>query len=135
MADLLSLPRELRDQIYNYLHEKIALRWYYVPSNFPESQGLNPIYDIQIEQAPLISVLLTHSRLKEEYVESVIFKRLSATLRLQSTKQNLLYFPNSDDQSFVRHPECKAGQLLRRITHLNVLVDCGNIGGTFMFPG
>lgn len=67
---LLTIPREIRNQIYNYLHKSIELRTV-------ESFGTTKVI-AGIPNAPLMSVLLTHSQLHDEYRESDPFKNVAA---------------------------------------------------------
>jgi hypothetical protein len=68
---LLTLPREVRNLIYGYLTREVELR------------GIDKIGDkptiVTIGNAPYVNVLLTHSRLHEEYKESSRFSQVSAT--------------------------------------------------------
>ena len=67
---LLTVSREIRDRFYSYVYRKLQL--YHTPLHDVESK-----IDIRLENAPLISVLLTHSRLRAEYTQSPSFKELS----------------------------------------------------------
>ncbi|KAJ4314150.1 hypothetical protein N0V94_006609, partial [Neodidymelliopsis sp. IMI 364377] len=70
---LLALPREIRNQIYTYLHQPLQFRW---------EINKHDVHcaTISVSQAPIPSVLQTCTRLRDEYQESPIFRNLSATL-------------------------------------------------------
>lgn len=70
---LLTIPREIRDQIYGYLYCKLELR--HAPLQDLEAVRLT------VTNAPIISVLLTHSRLRDEYSESRWFRYLSLNIQ------------------------------------------------------
>jgi hypothetical protein len=63
---LLTLPREIRDSIYSHLRHEVVLRCQY------ES--------LQLQNAPIVAVLLTHSQLYHEYKETDYYKNLSCKL-------------------------------------------------------
>jgi hypothetical protein len=121
MAHLLTIPREIRDLIYGYLTQERNFylereRCYY---------GSKEV-DVQVKNAPLLSVLLSHSRLKEEYMESTAFKRLSITLRMSPV------YPGPDEP---RDPSSFLGwdtalkqaysRMLEHVTQVTVFVNCG----------
>jgi hypothetical protein len=67
---LLTVPREIRDQIYSHLHRKIQL--HHTPL-----RDVALRIDVSLKNTPLISVLLMHPRLRAEYTQSPSFKKLS----------------------------------------------------------
>ena len=67
---LMTLPREVRDNIYSYLRHKVMLR---VPTEH-RTQAL------QVKNAPIVAVLLTHSQLYHEYKDADCFKNLTGWL-------------------------------------------------------
>ena len=74
---LLTIPREIRNEIYSYLHQRITFqdRLY---RKLTDGRNLDAVFCF--ENAPLINVLLTHSRLYDEYKESDCFRIPSAVL-------------------------------------------------------
>jgi hypothetical protein len=79
MANLLTLPREIRDQIYTYLTRDLTVQWHRGIDDWKST--LETTVDIEIKDAPLFHVLLTPSQLRDEYLESTVFKRFSIMLR------------------------------------------------------
>ena len=73
---LLMIPREIRDQIYSYLHTSIRLH----DTSLPHRHGLHREPSLLLTNVPSLSVLLTHSRLREEYTE--VFRSNDITLRI-----------------------------------------------------
>lgn len=69
---LLTLPREVRNLIYENLTRTLELR------------GIKKIGDsltmVFLTNAPYVNLLLTHSRLHDEYKESDAFQKLSVTV-------------------------------------------------------
>jgi hypothetical protein len=64
---LLGIPRELRDTIYDYLHEE------------RHELNIETKYNavVGLRNCPLVNVLLVHSQLREEYLESRCFRNIS----------------------------------------------------------
>ena len=69
---LLILPREVRNLIYEYLTREVELRGIAKFGDFPVIVALH--------NAPYINILLTHSRLHDEYKDSSAFLELAATV-------------------------------------------------------
>jgi hypothetical protein len=63
---LLTLPREVRDNIYSYLHHEVS-------RNYRN-------WRLQLKNAPIVAVLLTHSRLYYEYQDADCYKDLDCVL-------------------------------------------------------
>jgi hypothetical protein len=90
---LLTLPRELRDHICSYLHEEGSFQWddwkhidtfKYGPSPLVFAMKSDPEYSISHllwQEFPLHSLLLTHSRLRDEYLASPLFTNICITIR------------------------------------------------------
>lgn len=74
---LLALPRELRNEIYNYLHCEIRFSGYLRSS--PADHTVFSVY-LLTENAPLLSVLLVNNQIRCEYLESKCFADLRATI-------------------------------------------------------
>lgn len=69
----LSLPREIRDQIYSYLHQPLQLRWEL------NKQDIH-CATIEVPKAPISAVFRTCTRLHDEYRESRLLRTLAATI-------------------------------------------------------
>ncbi|KAJ8112735.1 hypothetical protein OPT61_g4966 [Boeremia exigua] len=72
---LLTLPREIRDEIYGYLHQRLE----------PKSMQ---VFQVTVSNAPLLPVLLTHSRLHEEYLQADCFRNLAAIVQCRYEHPN-----------------------------------------------
>ena len=70
---LLSLPREIRNQIYSYLHQPLQMRW---------ELNKHDVHcvAINVPKAPIPSVFRTCTRLHDEYLESRLLRTLAATI-------------------------------------------------------
>jgi hypothetical protein len=85
---LLNLPREIRNNIYRYLHHPVEadclVDEVVVDGLLWKDEGVPGILEIQVtvEQAPIVDVMLVHSRIYEEYRESLMFKNYSATFKI-----------------------------------------------------
>ncbi|KAE8863499.1 hypothetical protein PTNB73_06706 [Pyrenophora teres f. teres] len=94
-AHLLTLPRELRDEIYTYLSHDLILE------EIPKAGGVHA----KIYRAPILNVLLVHSTLHEEYLASDIFKQLTITVHreLRPSKAALMKAQLGGALAHVRH--------------------------------
>lgn len=79
----LTLPREIRNQIYSYLHRTLELRGI-------ERIGPSQVF-VRLENVPYPSIYCVHSRLHDEYHESGPIKSLSALIFNR---------PRGDDKKF-----------------------------------
>lgn len=70
---LLSLPREIRDQIYSYLHQPIQMRWEINKQNIHCAT-------LKVPKAPIAAMFRTCTRMHDEYRESHLMRNLAATL-------------------------------------------------------
>lgn len=83
--------------------------------------------EIEVHHCPLLSVLLTHSRLSEEYKESSAFKDPSATLRSQrhGRPEGALDDKNFFGSGKILNPV--AQNLMKHVTRLQIFYDCGEV--------
>jgi hypothetical protein len=124
---LLGLPRELRDEIYSYLHHETCL-----DPNWPRCLLLG---DIQMEKiksiysifkVPIVNLLLVNAQIKTEYTESDCLKDLSVTTYINvdptSYQSTWMPFDNTKEEE-----ECRArsGDALGHVRRLNVHFLCG----------
>jgi hypothetical protein len=127
MAHLLTIPREIRDRIYTYLTQD--RNFYLRRDQRPIGSDLSREVDVHVKQAPLLSVLLTHSRLKEENLESAAFKGLSMTLQMTPENDNE-DAPERDLKSFIGLDTSFSpiyNRMLAKVTSITVFVDCGDV--------
>lgn len=80
---LLTLPREIRDKIYSFLHRDIKFKGPLYSKAEGNDRRYNAVH-FRLRNAPLVNVLLTHSQLRNEYATADCFRRLSAVLRFGS---------------------------------------------------
>lgn len=121
---LLTIPREIRDLFYDYLHKRADVHW-------KVDEGTVCCAKIEIDEAPLLNVLLTCSRLRDEYLEGRLFAKRDATICM--IHEGLYYEPRSqahfDIASTLR---CKQGvqpqdrdtlvRILGPVQHLLILI-------------
>jgi hypothetical protein len=88
-AHLLTIPRELRDQIYSYLTHSFQRTW------MSQDQRFSCV--IRYENAPLPSLFLAHTRLRDEYLEAVRDKPPSATFIADSPRSILASLLEDND--------------------------------------
>jgi hypothetical protein len=119
---LLTLPRELRDHIYSYLTQELNFCVSYDAGQLPEVRQ-EKAFAIHIENAPLGSVLLSHSRLHDEYLETPFFKTIRATVHIDGT------IGSHSERPLSQLPELTASQAdstLRRVLHAIIIIDFGD---------
>ena len=124
--NLLTLPREIRNKIYSHLYQAVTVLWACKgrarSNNHNEDENnLFEMVELQIDNLPLLAVLLTHSRLHAEYLESQPFHNLHITVRLkipvfsQSSRHRM--FPSSNDLL-----QKQAEHILARARHVTLFV-------------
>ena len=69
-----TLPREIRNQIYSYLHKEVVVHTQRSPSVF--------VVQLRLENVPYMSVLLINSQIYHEYREADCFRNLAAHFNL-----------------------------------------------------
>ena len=84
---LLTLPREIRNMIYDFLFRWIDLR------TINEIGGVATV--VAITNAPCVEVLLTSSRLHDEYIESECFRNLAAVIQRAEPWKDLIKWPST----------------------------------------
>jgi hypothetical protein len=100
---LLTLPREIRNDIYSYLHKEVVV--HNAGTSYPS------ILDVQVrlENVPYMSVLLINSQIYQEYREADCFRNLSAQVDMDLKLRYWLRGPvmvrelKLSALSFVRH--------------------------------
>ena len=83
------MPREIRDCIYGYLHQPATFDW-------KVNQPGICCAKVDFKMAPLLSVLLTCSRFKDEYLGSCVYRELTAVI---TTKRSYLSFSSEDENT------------------------------------
>lgn len=79
---LLTIPRELRNNIYAYLHYEFSLWWDWSKGqDHPQGHIVNQIA-VRFHNVPCSSVIRTHSRLCDEYIKAAPTQDLSATIEV-----------------------------------------------------
>jgi hypothetical protein len=122
---ILTIPREIRDLIYSYLHHPVSVGW---KVDRPEVCCAM----IEVQKAPFPNVLLTCSRFKEEYLESSVYADLDAVIRTvyeSDDDYELTYgsshggYPGIDCQMIEGGHPSKLTSLFGRIKHVSLLVN------------
>jgi hypothetical protein len=68
---LLSLPREIRNIIYEHVSHELVIDWGYRPAPFP--LGGHALARLRVREAPLLSVLLSCAQIYNEYSQDKRF--------------------------------------------------------------
>ena len=83
---LLTLPREIRNMIYSYVHEPAFVTVDEVGDKPYEEHGGTPLnktpFTVEIVNAPCFNLLLAHPRLEAEYKEEKAWKAFSVCVRI-----------------------------------------------------
>jgi len=80
-SNLLTLPRELRDQIYRHLVHDLHYR-YAIVNRHPN------IVRVTVKDVPLISLYLTHPRLYDEYKYATRHYTRAAQIRVDTLSKH-----------------------------------------------
>lgn len=94
MADssptLLSLPRELRNTIYDFLAHEVEFVWCWHkhPELGLDGLSMYRCVNIRIQNMPVPAVFSVCSRLKEEYLGAKCFKHLTARAEPHTFSKN-----------------------------------------------
>jgi hypothetical protein len=124
---LLTLPRELRDQIYSYLSSDEP-GWRLTKLFSPE-----PVR-FRFHNAPNLNVLHTHPRLRNEYFEAGWTRELSVTFRLGVSSGPFTDLDTTN--KMYKSPTIPADILFTHwIRHVTILVDRGHRGRGDNTPG
>lgn len=100
---LLTLPREIRNQIYSYLHKEVVVHTRREPSV--------SVVQLRLENMPYMSVLLINSQIYYEYREADCVRNLAARIDLSFDFQ---YWTQSP--FMVRQPKVSALSFVRHVT-------------------
>lgn len=126
-ANLLKIPRELRNQIYNHLTQNINSLLWDVRST---SQGWAHVpktsltVQIDILEGPLLSVMLTHPRLYQEYRESNAYNQLSITMRRRPAWHSMHLQHIRDYLGAGTLLNKRTADLMSRAVHVTILFEC-----------
>lgn len=98
--NLLTFPREIRDNIYSHLHHEVVLS---VPTDPIERRTQH----LKVVNAPIVAVLLTHPQLHHEYRDADCFKNLSGMLYCSALLDHPTTSSTADSRvlSQIRHLE------------------------------
>ncbi|KAF2001544.1 hypothetical protein P154DRAFT_164621 [Amniculicola lignicola CBS 123094] len=110
---LLTLPREIRDIIYGYLTQDID-------AVYNQHEPTSHLVGLRIERCPRLSVLLTHSRLYEEYASSSVFYNIQIRAHT-SLAANAMFEIYPDD--YIEWPNSRLDEVKKRTTQLTCLFD------------
>jgi hypothetical protein len=109
---LLSLPREIRDIIYSYLHQDLSLDWGFRMYPFP--LGGHCAVQIQIQHVPIPALLRSCAQIYHECSQDTHFRKPTITISGDSTFHMLESEPTNQARIF---------KILGGIRHLNFLID------------
>jgi hypothetical protein len=84
--NLLTLPREIRDQIYTHLNHDLRYRHAIVSTDRTCPKHGN-IVRTTIEDAPCFGLLLSHSQLHDEYLCAIQHQTRSARIRMDTLSE------------------------------------------------
>jgi hypothetical protein len=125
---LLTLPRELRDQIYSYLTHEVQVSSVTYDRSVFTYMRLNR-RTVYADNAPVVNVLRVHSRLRDEYLQAPCFTGLEITLYIdKATKSESTGQEAIPQLSKTIDIEAQFASLLRKAKHIRIILDCGKWG-------
>lgn len=125
---LLTLPREIRDNIYQYLHHRVQLTCLVDEdgekddeSDTDDDEAHVDYYkvlemQVTVDPTPIVDVMLVHPRIYEEYRESILFKNYSATFMFAPAASHMVLPLN-------RQLTSTLGPILPHLRHATLLFD------------
>ncbi|OAK97345.1 hypothetical protein IQ06DRAFT_296506 [Phaeosphaeriaceae sp. SRC1lsM3a] len=116
-AHLLQIPREIRDQILSYLEYDHDVPF---PWTWTKSRKRRTVFEITLPNAPRLSVLLTCSRLYEEYMQQSVNK--SMVVRWDGGVKRRVR-----GKALEKHPEYK--KAFSRVENITFVIDLGGEEG------
>jgi hypothetical protein len=125
---LLTLPREIRNMIYSYVHEPAFVTVDEARDKPYEEQGGTPLdktpFTVEIVNAPCFNLLQVHPRLEAEYKEEKAWKTFTVRVKIDweewvRAKSN----PDSvEHSSLTRHLKGSWREACAQAIHLTVMV-------------
>ncbi|KAF2821443.1 hypothetical protein CC86DRAFT_373782 [Ophiobolus disseminans] len=109
---ILSLPRELRDRIFEYIRHAVTHSWTRESSDTKHLMN----FTITVQNAPRLNAILVCSRFHEELVESTKSQGLSVTMAFTGH----LYGPDDKASSPATH--CKLDAIFTHATKVHLLL-------------
>jgi hypothetical protein len=123
---LLTIPREIRNNIYTYLHHEAVLGWDWENGqNACKGHILNQIA-VRFGNAPCSSVIRAHSRLCDEYIKSAPIQDLSATIEVYPSIYAKANTDKDADVDARARRLASAFQNLRKITIFLTYIDASS---------
>ena len=125
---LLTLPREIRDNIYQYLHHRVQLTCLVDEdgekddeSDTDDDEAHVDYYkvlemQVTVDPTPIVDVMLVHPRIYEEYRESILIKNYSATFMFAPAASHMVLPLN-------RQLTSTLGPILPHLRHATLLFD------------
>ena len=139
---LLTLPREIRDNIYQYLHHRVQLTCLVDEDGEKDDESdtdddesdtddeeadtdddeayvdYDKVLEIQVtvDSAPIVDVMLVHTQIYEEYRESILFKNYSATFMFAPAAPHMVLPLN-------RQLTSSLGPILPHLRHATLLFE------------
>ncbi|KAH7070816.1 hypothetical protein FB567DRAFT_539274 [Paraphoma chrysanthemicola] len=108
MPSLLTLPLELRHEVYAYLHRPFSCVWL-VDGNYVHCA------EVEVAEAPLPEVSLVCAQLHAEYITSEVHRKLMMTIRIWGDKIDCDMVDESDPQDAhagsISHAEWALGSM------------------------
>jgi hypothetical protein len=101
---LLTLPREVWNEIYSYLHEPAFVSVEKTEDKPYEEHGGTPLsktpFTVEFVNAPCFNMLLVHSRLHEEYKQEKAWKAFTVRVKVNwEVWVRTKYNPDSTERS------------------------------------
>jgi hypothetical protein len=118
-STFLGIPRELRDTIYSYLHHEIRVHCPWRDS--PRGSGLKNMCNFTLKNAPLPSVVRVNTQIRNEYIQSHPFRRLSATLDLEILEEQGIN--TAKEEGFVKAATSRLWSVTLRKMDTNYVFD------------
>ncbi|KAG9189433.1 hypothetical protein G6011_06301 [Alternaria panax] len=123
MPHLLTIPRELRNNIYKYLYDEVSLWWDWSNGqDFAKGHIVNQVA-VRFHNAPCSSIIRAHSRLCDEYIKSAPMQDFSATIEVYPSVYANVSTDKDIDHEALAKRVAGAFESLRKITVILTYID------------
>lgn len=120
---LLTIPRELRNNVYTYLYHEVSLWWDWGKGQDCRKGHIVNQVPVRFHNAPCSNVIRAHSRLCHEYIKSAPMKDLSATIEVYPSIYTNVSTDKDVDLGVLSKRVTSAFKNLRNITIFLTYID------------
>jgi hypothetical protein len=113
-SPLISLPRELRNIIYQHLDRQITLKWKTSVVDWEgitsggQIQAVHEIFEVCFENLSSVGILRAHSQLHDEYKDEECLQNVSVTIDTDLCARRATLYNEGEAPDLNLSPQCTA---------------------------